>query len=615
MIFQGLALPRSPSLTPWGSPRHCGMHVGHTTGLGSVLLDIYQASGQGHDDTRYQKYDEGSALLQHAPEDHSFQTQILGALGSIEELVHPFGPFLIQRFRATINSSLLVVEDAFFTLHPNGGLDPTLVVAMYSLTLVTEEGLRLASSSGLDTLKVEETAFRMFSISLGKPSLSTVQAGIILMQIPHVDSRTLNTQLVGIAYDLGLHEDCSTWMLPVEEQSLRKRLAWAVFVQDKWCSLIHGRPSLVSADHWAVQDLVEDDYSIGLGEGREESDLETIRRGQAVFDQMVTLTKILATVLDTFYTLKAMQEAAGARENGTQLILERAKPVQIKLKNWFTQLPPSLKMENNAPGTSSAGKYNFIIDRSKGLIRIGYLHLAYFATEITLHRCIIRSLNSLGGEVYLSYVCRSAAKTRLISAMDFMNRLRPEHLTSFWYFPSAVNFALIGTFGNLLRATAPAQEEAEFYHTRLAEYRWTLCVSSRWAGFLYFVIDSLDSSSGLLQNLPLKPTTAELAAKLPPPTVSLPTAALSPPTDELLVDTHSMKRPNPFPAYETPCEVTQAMVSARPAPSGLISPSTSTSSAETQQHGTLGKFEELEHEQLQPRDQAKRVRLNTDQWG
>lgn len=252
---------------------------------------------------------------------------------------------------------------------------------------------------------------------------------------------------------------------------------------------------------------------------------------------------------------------------------------------------------------------------NKKLIGVGYLHLAYFATEITLHRCIVRSLDSISGEVYLSYVCRSAAKTRLISAMDFMNRLRPEHFASFWYFPSAVNFALIGAFGNLLRATAPGQEEADFYRTRLAEYRWTLCVSSRWAGFLCFAIDSLDSSSHLLQNLPLKPSTAELAAKLPPPMVPFLTGRLSPPADELVVDAHTMKRRSPFPAFQPPCKVTQPMDSGRPAPSGLISPSTSTSSTDISQHGALGKFEKLEHEQLQRRGQGKRVRLNTDHWG
>lgn len=255
-----------------------------------------------------------------------------------------------------------------------------------------------------------------------------------------------------------------------------------------------------------------------------------------------------------------------------------------------------------------------IITHEPKLIGVGYLHLAYFATEITLHRCIVRSLNSNGGGVYLSYVCRSAAKTRLISAMDFMNRLRPEHLASFWYFPSAVNFALIGTFGNLLRATAPAQEEADFYRTRLTEYRWTLCVSSRLAGFLHFAIDSLDSSSHLLQNLLLKPSTAELAAKLPPPVVSVPTGRLSPPTDELMADTPPTMHRDSFPAFPTPCEAIHAMDSARPAPSGLISPSTSTSSTNTSHQGTMEKFEKAGHDEQRPRS-GKRVRLNTGHWG
>lgn len=612
MVFQGHALTRSPSVTPGGSPQHDGIHVGYTTELEPTLFDVYQAFGTAHNGTRYQRQDERNAFLLHGSNDDSHQDPLLSAFKSIEELIHPYGPLLIQRYRTAINPSLVGVENAFFSrcvTHPQGTLNPTLTAAIYSLTLATEEGRQLVSSSCLDIVKIEETAFRMFSASLGKPTISTVQAGILLMQIPHVDSRTLNTQLVSIAYDLGLHVDCSTWMLSDEEHSLRKRLAWAVFVQDKWCSLIHGRPSLISADHWAVPDLVEADYSIAMGDDRGELDVGTIRHGQNLFGQMVALTQILATVLDTFYTLKAMQEVSDAQENGTQLILERAKPVQIKLKNWFTQLPPSLKIESNAPGFSSSGKYFHHHDHQK-LISAGYLHLAYFATEITLHRCIIRSLKFNGGEIYLSHVCRSAAKTRLISAMDFMNRLRPEHLTSFWNFPSAVNFALVGTFGSLLLATAPAQEEADFYRTRLAEYRWTLDVSSRSAEFLHFAIDSLDSSSHLLQNLPLKPFTAELAAKRPP----LSTGRLSPPVDEHVADAPLVMDLGTFPAFPNQLDVMHALESGRPVHSGLISPSTSTSSNSTCQSGKAGNIRNIAHEELPGRGQGKRVRLSTDHW-
>ena len=192
--------------------------------------------------------------------------------------------------------------------------------------------------------------------------------------------------------------------------------------------------------------------------------------------------------------------------------------------------------------------------------------MAYFATEITLHRCIIRSLEASNGDPYLMHICRSAAKTRLISAMDFVNRLRSEHLKSFWYFPSKVNFALISTFGCLLLATAPCQEEADFYRTRLSEYRWTLGVSSKTIAFLSFAIESLESSSSLLANLPRKPLISELSAQVTAPRT---VQRISPPQDELMTDAPAMhlgRLPSSNPSS---------------APSGLVSPSTSTSRGST----------------------------------
>jgi hypothetical protein len=69
-----------------------------------------------------------------------------------------------------------------------------------------------------------------------------------------------------------------------------------------------------------------------------------------------------------------------------------------------------------------------------------------------------------------------------------------------------MNFTLIGTFGGLLWATAPAKEEAEFYKTRLKEYRWTLSVSSQRARFLDYAVKMLDASRNMLRNLAEKPS-------------------------------------------------------------------------------------------------------------
>ena len=147
----------------------------------------------------------------------------------------------------------------------------------------------------------------------------------------------------------------------------------------------------------------------------------------------------------------------------------------------------------------------------------GYIHLAYFATEITLHRLIIRSLTPTAAhpsltDPYLTHICRGAAKTRLISAMDFVNRLKPVHLKAFWHFASKVNFALIGTFGCLLWASAPGREEAEFYRLRLEEYKWTLRVSVKELGFMAFAGRHLDAATKLLQTVE-KPLLEEVYAR------------------------------------------------------------------------------------------------------
>jgi len=89
---------------------------------------------------------------------------------------------------------------------------------------------------------------------------------------------------------------------------------------------------------------------------------------------------------------------------------------------------------------------------------------------------------------------------RFVSAIDLVNKLEPAHLQSFWYFASKVNLAIIGTFGSLLWATSDSPEEAEFYRSQLAEYRWTLRVSSKAAEFMKFTVGMLDASAVFLKD-------------------------------------------------------------------------------------------------------------------
>ncbi|KAI4138362.1 MAG: hypothetical protein LQ341_004703 [Variospora aurantia] len=588
--LNGVVRPRSELLL--GNPQHYGTHIGYTTELEPILFDIYKAAGKTTQETGYQKPDPRNAFLVKKSDDDMQEDAESEALTLIESLIGAHGAFMIQSFRDGPNRSFPVVEQPFFhaynerqSLH----IEPGLLAAMYTVAASSSiPNFPSAVQLDIDLGQLEEIAFRWFENSLQKPTLATIQTGTLLMQRPSVDTRTLNSQLVSAAYELGLNLDCTPWALTDTERSLRKRLAWALYMQDKWCALVHGRPSLIPSSHWAVRDLVERDFKVDY-DGLQEIAKEETKRGRELFAQMVSLTEILSTILETFYTLKSMQEVEDTGEEGTRMILNRAKPIQIRLKDWFAKLPKGLKMDSSQTGKTSS---------------IGHLHLAYFATEITLHRCIIRSLSEHNKDAYVSHVCRSAAKTRLISAMDFTNRLRPEHLASFWYFPSKTNFSLIGTFGSLLLATAPGQEEADFYRTRLAEFRWTLCVSSKNANFLNFAVESLDSCLHLLQALPPKPSTRNLSKQMPAPSSttksSANTKALpkippkplqrpSPPQDDSTADFQpipsetSLNYPTSFARSNSirPQHSAGSLASQ----SGLVSPSVSRTSSDQDNHG------------------------------
>jgi hypothetical protein len=442
---------------------------------------------------------------------------------AIENIVAPHGPALLELYFRIIHPNFPILQKTVFYEKYNRSyreFSPPILAAVYILAINWwDHNEELAPLPRPDLGELERLARVTLADAMYRPKLSTVQAGLLLSQRPEGDQWAPTAQLVAIAQELGLHLDCTNWKIPPWERGLRKRLAWALYMQDKWGSLVHGRPSHIFASNWAVQPLSLNDFAdVDYDESDSEESAE-YERGQLLFSQMIALSQILAEVLDTFYTLQAMATVTAAGAQGTQLVLQLAKPVQLKLKDWFAALPSCLRMDSS--GASNPNK----------LSSIGFLHLAYFATEITLHRRIIRSLTPTSTSIsnssskpvldpYILHICRSAAKTRLISAMDFVNRLTTSHLRSFWYFASKTNFALIGTFGSLLWATAPGREEADWYRRRLGEYRWTLGVSCKGVSseggngrLTEFAMGMLDTSTGLLKALPEKPALSRVGSE------------------------------------------------------------------------------------------------------
>jgi Fungal specific transcription factor domain len=442
---------------------------------------------------------------------------------AIENIVAPHGPALLELYFRIIDPNFPILQKTLFFEKYNRShreFSPPILAAVYILAINWwDHSEELVNVPRPDLRELERLARVTLADAMYRPKLSTVQAGLLLSQRPEGDQWAPTAQLVAIGQELGLHLDCSTWKIPPWERGLRKRLAWALYTQDKWGSLVHGRPSYIFASNWAVQPLSPNDFpDVEFDENDTQENAE-YERGRLLFTQMIILSQILAEVLDTFYTLQAMATVTAAGPQGTHLVLQLAKPVQLKLKDWFAALPACLRMDS--PPSSSSSSPN-----STKLSSIGFLHLAYFATEITLHRRIIRSLSTPPPadtkpalDPYITHICRSAAKTRLISAMDFVNRLTSSHLRSFWYFASKTNFALIGTFGSLLWATAPGREEADWYRRRLGEYRWTLGVSCKGGNeggnqrLTEFAMGMLDTSTGLLKALPEKPALSRVGSE------------------------------------------------------------------------------------------------------
>ncbi|KAF1813081.1 hypothetical protein P152DRAFT_396254 [Eremomyces bilateralis CBS 781.70] len=381
-------------------------------------------------------------------------------LDSIGTIVSPHGQALINIYFRIVHPSFPVLHKKVFLekySRTHREFSPPLLAAVCILALNWwTYSSELALLPKPDLPRLEEIALKAMGDVVHRPKLSMIQAGLLLLQRPNGESWLLVSNLVALGQELGLHLDCSHWQIPPWEKGLRKRLAWALYMQDKWGCLVHGRPSHITDEDWDVTELTEVDFPERAADEDNEEGSTEMEKGRVLFWKMIDLARILADILSSFYSLKA--DAELRRNLKIDWLLEHAKPIQLQLKAWFTTLPEDLKLANVA---------------IRKLSSTGYLHLAYYATEIALHRRLIFYL-STEHDPALIQICRAAAHTRLVNALRFVNSLRPEHLQSFWYSASAYNFALIATFIGLLWATSETNEAAAIYREKLDEYRWDI---------------------------------------------------------------------------------------------------------------------------------------------
>lgn len=408
----------------------------------------------------------------------------------VERLVYPHGKVLIDIFFKLIHPCFPILHERVFLEKYSRSyreLTAPLLASIYALSIQWWDfHPKLIGFSKPDVVQqLNEIAYRTFFQMIERPKLSIVQTGLLMLQCrsEYPNNWVLCSALVALCEELGLGIDCQDWKLPRWERGLRRRLAWAVWTQEKWTALVESRNShLILGRNWMVKLLTEDDFpqnspvisgsqdSISRNSMGPEGSLGNISlidmsptdedfiSGNLMFQQLVSLSVILGEIMDTFYT-----EGATKVTTRIEQILKLAKPLQLKLREWYHSLPPQLSMNKFVPR-----KFN----------PNATLTLAYFAAEITLHRKIISTLKQ-DTPKELVQVCRTAAKTRLVAAIEFVRDLKSEHINAFWYTCSTGNLMLIAIFAALLYVTAQTRDEAIVVRDYLRNYIWILRVGSK----------------------------------------------------------------------------------------------------------------------------------------
>lgn len=332
------------------------IYIGATSCPSRVLLDLTERShhGQYHaaaiDSEVRRVANDGYFLI--LPDEQAVIDEQLETLDKIEALIKPHGPALVDLFFRIVHPSFPILhKDVFLEKHGRSyrELAPACLTAVYMLALnwwsYSIELAHLMKPNVGELEKLVPSLMLYNKIS----KVSDIQAGLLLLQRPKKDSWRLTAQLVAMAEDVGLHRDCADWQIPDWEKGARKRTAWALFIQDKWGALVHGRPSHIKADNWEVLPLDFGDFPENIEDDHAEQGSSEVEKGILIFMHLASLTVILSDIIDDLFTLKAAKT-----QRSTVDLLQAVKPLQLRLKSWYAQLPSCLAFDSTQPRKLSA---------------------------------------------------------------------------------------------------------------------------------------------------------------------------------------------------------------------------------------------------------------------
>ncbi|KAL9625864.1 MAG: hypothetical protein Q9160_000184 [Pyrenula sp. 1 TL-2023] len=271
-------------------------------------------------------------------------------LDAIQRTVEPNGPALVALYFRIVHPSFPILHKLVFLEKYSRSyreFSPPLLAAVYMLALQWwSYDQALAQLKKPDTTTLQKLASKSLDDVMTRPKLSTVQAGLLLSQFLPGDLVPLTARLVAVGQTLGLDRDCTVWRIPDWERGLRKRLAWALYLQDRWVALTHGRSCMIPTAHWSVDTVSDEDFPETVNDENDEEGSAEVEKGKMSFQQFIDLTTILSDILESPFSIDFDPSIHGNGLDSAEKMLQWAKPVQARLKEWYSGLPESLRMDD-----------------------------------------------------------------------------------------------------------------------------------------------------------------------------------------------------------------------------------------------------------------------------
>lgn len=269
----------------------------------------------------------------------------------IESIISPHGPGLVELFWRHVQPCFpLLHKDTFMESYNKShtSISSALLGAVYlSAIRWWAYDPELSTQALPDSVKLRKVVKQAIDASYHRPKLSSVQAILLLLQCQpedplnpdHTYDWGLTCQAVAIGQCIGLHLDATDWSIPALEKNIRKRLSWALYMQDRWTALAYGRPVHIQTDDWVVSDLTKADFSDCYVNSPDAERWSISAKGETQFNMMVSLSQILSRVLSSLYTART------SLDQDTTLLYERVQPLLSALQEWRRSVPGALSMD------------------------------------------------------------------------------------------------------------------------------------------------------------------------------------------------------------------------------------------------------------------------------